>query len=394
MISTRELFRAHLAQTSDAPLEIEISSAEGCVLKANDGKEYIDLISGISVSAVGHRHPKVIKAIKDQVDSYLHIMVYGEMILSPQVMLASKLAKHLPPNLSNVYFVNSGSEANEGAVKLAKRFTGRAKTVSFTNAYHGSTQGVLSLMGNEHYKDSFRPLIPGNQIIEFNNISNLEVITTETACVIAEPIQGEAGIIPATREFMLALRNRCTETGTLLILDEVQTGFGRTGSLFAFEQYDIKPDILTIAKAMGGGMPIGSFISSKEIMSSLTNKPALGHITTFGGHPVSCAASLATLNILLEEKIIENVKQKENAFIARLSKMPSIEAIRSKGLLIGVQLESEKKAAALVKAAIKNGILTDWFLFAPDCIRIAPPLTISTELINDAMDRFEKALKD
>src|SRR6478609_7845587 len=311
MPSIRQQFLQYQAQTSPTPLLLEIEKAEGIYLYGPQGKKYIDLISGISVSNLGHGYPSVVKAVQEQAAKYMHLMVYGEVVQSPQTVLAEKLVSTLPSSLNNVYFVNSGSEAVEGAVKLAKRYTGRTELVSCIKAYHGSTQGALSLMGDEYFKRSFRPLLPGIKHINFNNIEDLQHITKETAAIIVETVQGEAGIRIASPEWFKALRERCLKTGTLLILDEIQTGFGRTGTFWAFEQYKVTPDILVTAKGMGGGMPLGAFISSKEIMSVLTHDPVLGHITTCGGHPVSCAASLATINAITELKLHESVAAKE-----------------------------------------------------------------------------------
>src|SRR5687767_10714613 len=308
MDSLRELFFSRIAQTSPAPIALEIEKAEGVYVIDSKGKKYFDLVSGIAVSSLGHNHPGILSAIKAQLDRHLHLMVYGEYIQSPQVKYAELLCRHLPENLSSVYFVNSGAEAIEGAMKLAKRHSGRTEIISFRNAYHGSTQGALSVMGSEEFKNAFRPLIPGTRLLEFNNKKTLRQITSEAACVIAEVIQGEAGVIVPETDFLKALRERCTETGTLLILDEIQTGMGRTGKLFAFEHYGIVPDILCLAKAFGGGMPLGAFISSKEIMGDLTQDPPLGHITTFGGHPVCCAAGMAAFTALMDEKLIETVR--------------------------------------------------------------------------------------
>ncbi len=383
MLTNRQLFQQFLAQTSSSPLALEIVKAEGIYLFDNDGKEYIDLISGISVSNIGHRHPKVIKAITEQLDKYMHLMVYGEYIQSPQVLLAKKLVENLPEPLNNVYIVNSGSEAIEGAMKLAKRYTHRTEIIAFKNAYHGSTHGALSVMGNEEFKISFRPLLPNVTFIEYNNISDLIGITNKTACVVVETIQGEAGVVVPKKEFLVALRNKCTETGTLLILDEIQTGFGRTGSLFAFEQYDIIPDIITIAKGMGGGMPIGAFVASKEIMKSLTDNPVLGHITTFGGHPVCCAAALATVEVILEENLATEALNKEKHFRANLQH-PKIRNIRGKGLLLAIEWDESINNKELINRCIEKGIITDWFLFADKLMRIAPPLTISPAEIEKA----------
>ncbi len=380
MLTNRQLFFNHLAQTSETPLALEIEKAEGVYLYDVSGKKYMDLISGISVSNVGHRHPKVLAAIQQQLDRYMHLMVYGEYIQSPQVKLATLLAENLPKNLSSVYFVNSGSEAIEGAMKLTKRFTGRTEIISFKNAYHGSTQGSLSIMGNEEFKNAFRPLLPDTRQITFNNIEDLKYITGKTAAVVVETIQGEAGAIIPKNNFLKHLRERCNETGTLLVADEIQCGFGRTGKLFAFEHFGFVPDILCLAKGMGGGMPIGAFISSKEIMDSLTNNPILGHITTFGGHPICCAASEATLKVLLDEKLIEQVQKKEQLF-RTLLKHPKIKSINGMGLLLSVEFESYEQNKAIIDRCIENGIITDWFLFNAHSMRIAPPLSITEEEI-------------
>jgi len=375
----------HLAPTSDNPLELEIERAEGIYLYDRSGRSYMDLISGISVCNIGHRNPKVIKAIKNQLDKYLHLMVFGEYIQTPQIQLAKMLSDNLPENLNCCYFVNSGSEAVEGALKLARRFTGKTEIIACKNGYHGSTYGALSMMSNEKFKHAFRPLLPECRFIGFNNINDIEHITDKTACVITETIQGDAGVIIPQNDFLIKLRKRCSETGTLLILDEVQTGFGRTGTLFAFEQYNIIPDIITIAKAMGGGMPLGAFISSKEIMDSLKTNPPLGHITTFGGHPVSCAAGIATLKILLEEDLITQAASKEKLF-KKLLVHPAIKSVRGKGLLIAIELESIEFTKKVIKECIKNGVTTDWFLFAENCLRIAPPLIITEQEIKKACE--------
>jgi acetylornithine/succinyldiaminopimelate/putrescine aminotransferase len=394
MLTNRQLFLNNLAQTSDSPLALEITKAEGVYLFDISGKKYMDLISGISVSNTGHRHPEVVKAIKNQVDSYLHLMVYGEYIQSPQVKLASALAALLPEKLNNCYFVNSGSEAVEGALKLAKRFTGRSKIISFNHAYHGSTHGALSVIGDESYQTPFGPLLPGIVHIEFNSIDALQAITAETACVIIEPVQGEAGIVVGKPEFITAVRNRCNETGTLLIFDEIQTGMGRTGTMFAFEKYNIIPDILLLAKGLGGGMPLGAFISSHEIMQTLTFNPVLGHITTFGGHPVSCAAALANIDVIINEKLVENVEDKNKLIIQLLSKSKSIRQIRSAGLMIALQLDNYAHVKRVIDRCIENGVILDWFLFNDSSIRIAPPLTISYEQIQEACHIILDALKE
>jgi acetylornithine/succinyldiaminopimelate/putrescine aminotransferase len=380
MLTNRQIFLDHVAQTSETPLALEIVKAEGVYLYDTSGKGYIDLISGISVSNVGHRHPKVTAAIKDQLDRYMHLMVYGEYIQSPQTMLAKALTDHLPKDLGSVYFVNSGTEAIEGAMKLAKRYTGRTEIISFHNAYHGSSQGSLSVMGSEEFKNAFRPLLPDTRLIHFNSIEDLALISERTACVIVETIQGEAGAVISQNGFLKALKDQCERVGALLIADEVQCGFGRTGSLFAFEQYSFVPDILCLAKGMGGGMPIGAFISSKEIMRSLTNNPVLGHITTFGGHPVCCAASLATLNVLLEEQLIKKVKDKELLFRSLLVH-PLSRSVHGKGLLLALEFENYDQNKRIIDRCIQNGVITDWFLFNSHSMRIAPPLTISEEEI-------------
>ncbi|WP_372756139.1 aspartate aminotransferase family protein, partial [Labilibaculum sp.] len=322
MITNRQLFLQHVATTSDFPIALEIERAEGIYMYSPEGKPYLDLVSGVSVSNLGHGHPRVRQAIKDQVDKYMHLMVYGEFIETPQVKLAKLLADNLPGNLNSVYFVNSGSEANEGAMKLAKRYTGRSEIIHFTRSYHGSTHGALSVLCDEEMKNAFRPLLPDIRMIEFGELADLDQITERTACVILEPIQSEGGMIIPSKEYIQTLRKRCTEMGALLIFDEVQMGFGRTGKLFAFEHFDVVPDILCLAKSMGGGMPIGAFISSKEILDSFKSKPMLGHITTFGGHPVCCAAANAALEVLLEENIVADVQRKGELFVSLLKDHP------------------------------------------------------------------------
>jgi len=391
MSSQREIFFSNLAQTSPAPLALEIVKADGVYLYDASGKTYFDLISGISVSSVGHRHPKVIEAIKGQMDNYLHLMVYGEYIQSPQVKFAELLTQHLPKNLSSVFFTGSGSEATEGAMKLAKRFTGRTGIVSFSNAYHGSTQGALSIAGNEELKNSFRPLLPGIKILSFNSSEDLDQIDSQTACVIVEPIQGEAGVIVPENNFLKHLRTRCDETGALLVFDEIQTAFGRTGKLFAFEHYDVIPDIILLGKALGGGMPSGAFISSKEIMQALTYNPVLGHITTFGGHPLCCAAGNAAMIALLNEKLMEGVKQKEECFRKNLVHS-SIKNIRGKGLFLALEFENEKLNREIVALCIEKGVIVDWFLFAPHFMRIAPPLTITEAQIETACKLISESI--
>lgn len=392
-MNNRQLFLSHLAQTTDFPLLIEVEKAEGIYLYGPTGEKYIDLISGIGVSNVGHRHPKVLEAIHTQLDKYLHLMVYGEYVQTPQTLLAKALCDTLPSHLNNVYLVNSGSEAIEGALKLAKRYTNRRELISCVDAYHGSSHGSLSVGGNEVFKRAYRPLLPGIKHIFYGSFSDLEKITTETAAVVIETIQGEAGIRMACREYFQALRKRCDETGTLLILDEIQAGFGRTGKFWAFEHFKIVPDMVVCAKGMGGGMPIGAFIANKEVMSVFKNNPLLGHITTFGGHPVSAAASLATIQILLEEKLIEQVEAKANLF-KNLLVHPKIKGFRNKGLMMAVEFESFEVLKPIIDRAIELGVITDWFLFCDDSMRIAPPLIISEDQIRYACEIILKAINE
>jgi acetylornithine/succinyldiaminopimelate/putrescine aminotransferase len=382
-MNQRQLFLQHLAQTSDFPLMLEIERAEGIFLFDTSDKQYFDLISGIGVSNVGHRHPNVLAAIHAQLDKYLHTMVYGEYVQSPQVMLAKALADTLPAPLESVYLVNSGSEAVEGAMKLAKRYTGRSEIISFQNAYHGSSQGALSATGHEPFKQNFRPLIPGFRHIRYNELADLDFITEQTAAVLVEVVQGEAGVFAASKEFLQKLRAKCTETGALLMLDEIQTGFGRTGTFWAFEPYGIVPDVLISAKGMGGGMPIGCFIASNEIMGVFRNNPILGHISTFGGHPVSAASSLATLKTILEDELMTGIPDKEALFRSLLVH-PKIKSIRSKGLMMAVEFESFEVVKPIIDRAIELGVITDWFLFNDYSMRIAPPLIITEEEIKQA----------
>ena len=382
-MNQRELFLRHVAQTSTAPLALEIVKAEAASLYDLNGKEYIDLIGGISVANVGHRHPKVIEAIQKQLEAYLHIMVYGEFVESPQVQYARLLTDHLPSLLNSVYFTNSGAEAVEGAMKLAKRVTHRTQIMAFNNSYHGSTQGALSVIGSEYCRNAFRPLLPGIIHHDYGSFEALEEVTEQTACVIAETVQAEAGVIAPTKEWIQALRKKCTETGTLLILDEIQTGFGRTGKLWGFEHFDIVPDIVLLGKALGGGMPLGAFIADKEIMNAFTDNPVLGHITTFGGHPVCCAAGMAAMKAMLEEAILDDVPKKEKLFRSLLVH-PKIKAIRSFGLWLAIEFDSFETNKRIIDACIAKGFLTDWFLFASDCLRLSPPLIISEDQIKKA----------
>jgi len=389
---TQRQFLQLVAQTSEEPLMVEVASAEGCYVYDQQGKKYFDLIAGIGVSSVGHRHPAVIDAIKSQVDKNLHVMVFGEFVQTPQVKLAEALSKTLPDPLEVTYFVNSGSEAAEGALKLAKRYTGRFNIISCIDGYHGSSHGALSASGNENLKQNFRPLLPGFQHIAFGNVSSLDLIDFNTAAVIIETVQGEAGVRMADKAYFKKLRKKCNETGALLILDEIQCGFGRTGKLWAFEHYDIQPDILLAAKGMGGGMPIGCFISSKEIMSSLKQNPILGHITTFGGHPISTAASLATLETIQNENLIYQVAGKALLF-KKLLKHDLIKSIRNQGLLMAVEFESYEVLKRIIDRALEAGIITDWFLFCNNSMRIAPPLTISEIEIKEVCQTLLKSIE-
>lgn len=385
-MTNREAFFRHLAQTSPEPLGIEVSKAEGCWLYGAHGERYLDMISGISVSSIGHRHPAVVQAVREQTDRYMHLMVYGEYIQSPQVRLAEALVSELDSSLDNVYLVNSGSEAIEAAMKLAKRAGGRSEMVAFAKAYHGHTQGAMSIMGGEEWKQAFRPLLPDIRFLQFNSFADIEQITTRTAAVFVEPVQAEAGVIVPAEGFLQALRRKCTGTGTFLVFDEVQTGFGRTGSLFAHQSAGIVPDMLVVAKAMGGGMPIGAMIAPKKIMAEFTHNPILGHITTFGGHPVSAAAALATLKVILDEKLAEPVHQKAELLKSLLSGHPAIQEIRNAGLMIAVELGDSAKVLQLSSACLKKGLIVDWFLFCPTAFRLAPPLTISEEEIRFAAE--------
>jgi acetylornithine/succinyldiaminopimelate/putrescine aminotransferase len=379
----RELFFRHLAQTSPAPLAIHMERAEGCTVWDRDGKAYLDMISGISVCNMGHRHPDVVRAVKDQADRYLHLLVYGELVESPQVEYATLLASKMPVPLDCVYFTSSGAEATEGAMKLAKRVTARPETVAFRHSYHGSTQGALSIMGDEYWRNAYRPLLPGIRHLDYGDPSQLDFISTETACVVAETVQAERGVKPPSVEWMQALRRRCTEVGALLVLDEIQTGFGRTGTLWGFEAYGIVPDVVLLGKALGAGMPLGAFVTSRKHMASLAEDPVLGHITTFGGHPVSCAAGMAGMKALLDEHRISEVGWKSDLFM-RLLHHPCIREVRAAGLLMAVEFDDAAFCKRVVDRCIRRGVMTDWFLFAPECLRLAPPLVITEEEIRRA----------
>lgn len=391
-LTNRQIFQQHLAIPAKLSNPLEIVKAEGIYITTETGEKYIDLVSGVSVSNVGHSHPIVVEAIKNQVDNYMHLMVYGKYIQTPQVKLAQMLVENLPDSLSSVYFVNSGSEAIEGALKLAKRITRKSRIISFNNAYHGSTHGALSVLGNEEMKNAYRPLLPDIHFYEFNDFDVIDGITSETACVIMEPVQTEAGVILPNHEWITNIRRKCTETGTILIFDEVQMGFGRSGSLFAFEQFDIIPDILCLAKAMGSGMPIGAFISSSEHMNLLTHNPALGHITTFGGHPVSCAASLAGFKVILENKLHEKANELGELFVELLENQLLIKEIRQIGLMLGVEVVAPYKVNELIYLFQKNGLIVDQFLFNETSFRIAPPLTVTKDEIRLIVSKIINSL--
>ena len=381
-----------MAQTSDEPLMLEIEKATGVYLYDTDGKQYIDLISGISVSNIGHCHPAVVAAINAQTKKYMYLMVYGEYVQAPQVQYAKLLTSQLPKNLEQVYYCNSGAEATEGAIKLARKFTERTEIMYFNGGYHGSTIGALSVIGDEYFKTNYRPLPPGTRRLQFNCVGCLDYITNKTAGVIVEPVQGEPGIIAANKSWLIALRKKCTAVGALLIFDEIQSGFGRSGSLFAFQQYGVVPDVLNIAKGMGGGMPIAAFVSSKEIMATFKNNPFLGHITTFGGHPVCCAAAIASLKVLLNDGLIEQVAEKATLF-AELLQHPNIKSINQKGLWMSLQFKDFETNKAIIDNCIENGIITDWFLFADDRLRIAPPLIITKKQIKTACTTILNAIE-
>ena len=382
-MNQRELFLRHVAQTSEAPLAIEIVRAKDSCMWDSAGKKYIDLISGISVCNIGHSNDQVIEAVKKQAEQYMHIMVYGELIESPQVKYAAALVSYLPPQLNSVYFTNSGTEATEGAMKLAKRVTGRSKMMAFHDSYHGSTQGALSAMGSEYWRNAFRPLLPGIIHHAYNSDEALDAINDELACIILESVQAERGVMAASVEWMQALRKKCNEHGVLLMLDEIQTGFGRTGKLFAFEHYGIVPDILLLGKALGGGMPLGAFIANRSIMSQLSSNPVLGHITTFGGHPVACAAGNAAFEFLINQNLIRDIDRKQKIFVDHI-KHPLIRNIRSMGFMMALEFDSYETNKRVIDTCIEMGVFTDWFLFASHCMRISPPFIITDDEIKEA----------
>ncbi|QBR13916.1 aspartate aminotransferase family protein [Sphingobacterium sp. CZ-2] len=390
-MSNRELFLKNTAQTSNSPRLIEIERAEGIYLYGPDGQRYMDLVSGFNVSNIGHRHPKVLAAIHQQLEKFMHVTVYGEFVQAPQVELATALLDVLPAAYGSVYFTNSGAEAVEGSMKVAKKYSGRREIIAAKKAYHGSTQGALSLIGNEDYRTAYAPLLPEVSFIDYNDLSDLEKISESTAAVIVEAIQGEAGVRVPSKEYMQALRKRCDETGALLIFDEIQTGFGRTGKLFAFEHFDIVPDILMLAKGIGGGMPLGAFIAPKEVMDVIKDNPMLGHITTFGGHPVSCAAAKASLKVIQEENLLDHVKEKANLFRTELD-IPQIKEIRGLGLMMCLQLENFDQVYAVSNYCVEKGIIIDWYLHCETALRIAPPLTISMDEIQEACKIIREAI--
>lgn len=384
MSDLRAAFLEHLAQTSPHPLALEVASAAGCTIITQDGRTLIDLVAGLAVNNTGHRHPKVVQAIKDQCDAYLHVIPYGEFIQAPQVRFAERLTSLMPQPLSGVYFVNSGTEAIEAALKLAKRVTGRTGLVGCHKSYHGSTHGSLSVTGNEVKKYRNRPLLPGVRFMTFNAMEDLELIHQGTAAVVVEPIQGDAGVRVPDMRWMHALRTRCTATGTLLILDEVQTGFGRTGRLFGFEHSGVVPDILVLGKALGGGLPMGAIVAAKEHLDLFTHDPVLGHITTFGGHPLPCVAGLAALEVMVEERLWERAAAMGELF-RQLLVHSAIQEVRGTGLMLAVELGNAAHVQQVVHGCLDEGVLGFWFLSCPTAFRIAPPLTISEEEVRKAV---------
>lgn len=392
-MTQREIFLNHVAQTSATPIGLEIVKAQGIYQYDTKGKRYSDLISGFSVANIGHSHPKVVEAVQKQVVEYMHLIVYGEFIETPQVAYAKLLTDNLPSTLNCVYFTNSGAEATEGAMKLAKRATGRSKIICFNKSYHGSTQGALSLMGDEYWRNAFRPLLPDIYHFDYGSDEALNAIDETTACVILETVQAESGVVKPSKEWLQAIRSKCSEHGTLMILDEIQAAFGRTGSLWAFEQFNIVPDILLLGKALGGGMPLGAFIANKNLMSVFTHNPVLGHITTFGGHPVSCAAGKAAFEVLLEGNYVEEVKRKEKIFL-QLVRHPSILKIRSAGLWASLEFNHFETNKKIIDRCIEKGLITDWFLFASQSMRFAPPLIITEDELRYACKLIVEAIKE
>ena len=391
----RKQFLQHVGQTSPAPMMIEVERAEGVFFYTPEGKPYYDLVSGVSVNNVGHANPVVVEAVQRQAADYMHVMVYGEMVERPQVEFARCLAEALPAPLESVYFLNSGAEAVEGALKLAKRYTRRTEMISMRCAYHGSTHGAMSMMGapeGEEWKNAFRPLLPDTKAIRFNCEEDLMQITERTACVLCEPVQGEAGVRPPQADYLRRLRERCTEVGALLIFDEIQTGMGRTGEMFAMTKYGVTPDIVCLAKALGGGMPLGAFVSSHEIMQGLTHNPVLGHITTFGGHPVCCAAGLAAMKFLQDNRVVEDVERKGELYEQLLADHSAVKQIRRSGLLLAVELGSSERMFRMMEMFAEEGIMSDWFLYCDTAFRISPPLVISDDEIRDSVRIIRKCL--
>ena len=391
MPSIRELFFAHQGQTSPFPPALRFTEARGCYLTDEKGKRYLDLISGIGVSSLGHGQPAVVKAVQAQAEKHMHLMVYGEYIQDPQVRFCALLAEQLPKSLSSIFLVNSGAEAMEGAMKLAKRATGRPNFISFHKAYHGSTHGPLSLMGGDPYHRGYAPLLPGVRRATLNEEDVFALLDESVAAVVVEVFQGEAGVVEARPAWLKKLQKACKKSGSLLIFDEIQTGFGRTGKTFAFEHSGVVPDVLVMAKAMGAGMPLGGFAASPTLMATLSSNPILGHLTTFGGHPVSCAAAEAGLHLLLNENLAAQASEKEAWFRKGLMH-PSIQEIRGKGLMLAVDVGSFERVQAVIKVCFEKGLLTDWFLFNDTSIRIAPPLVISKEEAQEAMSILREAL--
>ncbi|MAJ98661.1 MAG: aspartate aminotransferase family protein [Flavobacteriales bacterium TMED288] len=390
---SKSFFLNHIAQTNTNPLSIHVKSAKGSYIKDINGKKYLDLVAGVSACTLGHCHPKVTSAIKKQCDKYLHVMVYGEFIQDPQIYLAKSILSLLPSNFDNIYFVNSGVESIEASIKLAKRYTSRSEIISFKNSYYGSTSGALSIMGDDNFKKKYKPLISDCNQINYNDFTSISKISKKTAAVVIEPIQGASGFITPKDGYLNAIRNKCNETKTLLIFDEIQTGFGRTGNFFGFQSYNVIPDILCISKGMGGGMSIGAFCSSKKIMKSLSENPQLGHITTFGGHPIGCVAALATVKELMNSNIISQISEKEKIYREGL-KHPLIKKIRGKGLMLAIELESEILCRKFVKMGLQRGIITFFFLLNNTSVRISPPLTISILEIKKSILIIKQILND
>jgi len=393
-LTNRQLFLNHVGQVSPKPMDLEIVRAQGVYLYDAKGTAYLDFISGISVSNVGHCHPHVVKAIQQQAETYMHLMVYGEYVQSPQIQLAKALTDLLPPQLNSVFYTNSGTEATEGALKLAKRVTGKTEIICFRDAYHGSTHGALSVMGNETFKQAFRPLVPDVKILEYNSIEDVEKhITSKTAAVILEPVQSETGYTVASNEFLKTIKNKCNQHCSLLIFDEIQNGFGRSGTFFAFEQTDVVPDILLLAKGMGGGMPIGCFISSQKLLNEFTHNPVLGNINTFGGNAVCCAASLACLQTIQSENLLQDIERKSK-LIRSLLVHPAIKTIKGKGFMLSLDFEDTDLNLKIIETCVQNGLIVDWFLFNSHSMRIAPPLIISDDDIKKACSIILQSIEE